>query len=97
MDILIDAFVSFFAMYLLISHLSNRGLRILVGHKAMVDIVLHVSVLYMFFSTSTEGLLQAEAAAIMFSIWLRVYRKCFGFETFDWRQRRWVRYAGRFT
>jgi hypothetical protein len=97
MDILIDAFVSFFAMYLIISHLSARSLRRLVGYKGYVDAVLHVSVIYMFFATSTEGLLQAEAAAIMFSLWLRAYRWASGFERYNVAERRWMRFNGRFT
>lgn len=92
-----EAIVSFAAMALLLSHLSNRTFRRLVGYKGYVDIALHGSVMFLFFGTSTEGLIQAEAAAILFSVWLRTYHWMFGFERFDYRQLRWRRFAGRFS
>jgi hypothetical protein len=92
-----EALVSFAAFFLLLSHLSSRGMRRLVGYKALADIVLHGTVLFMFFGTSTEGLIQAEAAAVLFSVYLRVYVWAKGWERFDWKQLRWRRFAGRFT
>lgn len=91
-----EALVSFAAFFLLMSHMSPRAVRRLVGYKGWTDLVLHCTVLLLFFGTSTEGLIQAEAAAILFSLWLRAYRYAFGFERFDYRKLRWQRYAGRF-
>lgn len=92
----VEAFVSFFAMQLLLSHLSNRMMRRLIGYKGYVDVVLHGSIMFLFFGTSTEGLLQAEAAAILFSIWLRIYARLFGYERWCWRPTGWQRFPGRF-
>jgi hypothetical protein len=91
-----EALVSFFAMQLLLSHLSNRMMRRLIGYKGYVDVVLHGSIMFLFFGTSTEGLLQAEAAAILFSIWLRIYARLFGYERWCWRPMGWQRFPGRF-
>lgn len=92
-----EALVSFAAVYLLLSHLQPRGTRRLVGYKGYVDVVLHTSVMALFFNTSTEGLIQAEAAAIMFSLWLRAYAWAFGYERYIRTRRAWVRYAGHFS
>ena len=92
-----EALVSFAAFFLLLSHVSKRTMRRLVGYKGWTDTVLHGSVLVLFFGTSTEGLIQAEAAAILFSVWLRAYAYACGYERFNWQRSRWVRYAGRFT
>lgn len=89
------ALVTFASFVLLMSHLSPRSMRRLVGYKGLVDLVLHSTVIFMFFGTSTDGLLQAEAAAILFSISLRVYRWAAGYERINGG--RWCRFAGRFT
>lgn len=91
-----EALVSFAAFFLLITHLSAHTVRRLVGYKGWTDLVLHASVLFLFFGTSTEGLIQAEAAAILFSLWLRVYRWAFGYERY-FLAHGWRRYAGRFS
>lgn len=88
-------FVSFISFWLIMSHISGPTMRKLVGHKGWVDIALHSTILFLFFGTSTEGLLQAEAAGILFSVWLRLYAFLFGYSRFDWRQRRWRHYQGR--
>jgi len=92
-----EALVSFAAFALLLSHLSARAMRRLVGYKGYFDVILHFSVMYLFFNTSTEGLIQAEAAAILFSCYLRVYPGMFGWERYNWAEHRWQRFAGRFT
>lgn len=92
-----EALVSFAAFMLLLTHVNKRTMRRLVGYKGWTDLVLHSCVLLLFFGTSTEGLIQAEAAAILFSLWLRAYRWACGYEHFDWSRQRWVRVAGRFT
>lgn len=91
-----EALVSFFAFFLVVSHMSPRMVRRLVGYKGWTDLCLHSLVILLFFGTSTEGLIQAEAAAILFSLWLRGYKWAFGFERFDYRKLRWQRYAGKF-
>jgi hypothetical protein len=93
-----EALVSFFAIQLLLSHFSNSTMRKIIGYKGYVDVCLHGTVMFLFFGTSTEGLIQAEAAAILFSLWLRVYAKLFGFERLhrNGLKLAWVRYPGRF-
>ena len=91
----VAAFVTFCSFMLLISHMAPQTLRRLVGYKGKVDLVLHTTVIFMFFNTSTDGLLQAEAAAIMFSLFLRAYRYLMGYEQL--RAGKWQRFAGRFS
>lgn len=85
--------ISFASFWLLASHMSPRGMRRLVGYKGYVDVVLHCTIIFMFIGTSTDGLLQAEGAGILFSISLRVYRWVFGYERLTTHG--WQRYAGR--
>lgn len=92
---LIAALVSFASFMLLISHVSARAMRRLVGYKGWVDVCLHSTILFLFFGTSTDGLLQAEAAGILFSVYLRAYAWIIGYEKLH--NGRWVRYAGKFT
>ena len=92
---LLAAFVSFCSFALLMQHLSPSTMRLLVGYKGFVDVVLHLTILYMFFGTSTMGLLQAEAAGICFSLYLRLYHKLWGYERFAGGKRR--RFAGLLT
>lgn len=92
----VAALVTFTSFMLLISHVSPQCLRRLVGYKGKVDLVLHGTVIFLFFGTSTDGLLQAEAAAIMFSLFLRLYRWAAGYEVYDFK-RGWIRHAGRFS
>ena len=92
-----EALVSFAAFFLLLSHLSSRAMRRIVGYKGWADLVVHGSVIMLFLNTSTEGLIQAEAAAVIFSVYLRLYVWAFGWEKFDIKQLRWRRFAGRFT
>jgi len=95
MDILICAFVSFIGVVLLSTHLKSKWMRRLVGYAGWVDLTLHGSILALFLGTSTLGLLQAEAAGIFFSLYLRAYRWHQGYERITTRG--WVRYAGRAT
>lgn len=95
----VAAFITFCSFMLLISHVAPQTMRRLVGYKGKVDLVLHGTVIAMFIGTSTDGLLQAEAAAIMFSLFLRGYRYTMGYESLE-RSRfklSWVRYPGRFS
>ncbi len=91
----IAAFVSFVSFALLMQHMSPQTMRRLVGYKGYVDVMLHGTILYMFLGTSTMGLLQAEAAGICFSLYLRFYSWAFGYERI--RNFKWQRFAGRFT
>ena len=91
----ISMLVSFASFWLLLSHISKPAMRKLVGYKGWVDVCLHSTILFMFFGTSTDGLLQAEAAGILFSIYLRAYSYFAGYEKLQ--AGRWVRFAGRLT
>lgn len=97
MGIAAEAFVSFAAFVLLMSHMSPRMMRRIVGYKGVADCILHGSVLWLFLGTSTEGLMQAEAAAIMFSVFLRLYKYGWGWERFDTKRACWRRFAGKFS
>lgn len=88
------AFVTFVAFWILTRHLSQQTMRRIVGYKGTVDVILHVSVIILFHGTFS-GLMQAECAAIMMSIYLLSYRKLFGYERRV--SGRWVRFAGRLT
>lgn len=88
------AFVTFCAFWILTRHLSAQTMRRIVGHKGKVDLLLHISVIVLFHGTFS-GLMQAEAAAIMMSLYLLGYRKLFGYERRV--DGRWVRFAGRIT
>ena len=95
MEVMLAAFVSFTAFVLLLNHLSAHWMRRLVGYKGYFDLMLHGSILWIFLGTSTLGLLQAEAAGICFSIYLRLYYWSWGYERLT--SRGWVRYSGRWT
>lgn len=95
MSWLIAAFISFGSFALIVSHLSPVTVRRAMGYALWIDIVMHVSILAMFLGTSTLGLLQAEAAGIMFSLSFRLYRWLLGYERLT--RRGWVRYAGKLT
>jgi hypothetical protein len=95
MSIVFAALISFLGLSLLVTHLGHRGVRRIVGYAGWVDLTLHVSVIWLFMGTSTLGLLQAEACAIMVTLSLRLYRYLLGYERLSTRG--WVRYAGRWT
>lgn len=86
----IAAFISFFSFWLVISHLPASYRRRMVGYILWVDLFLHGSIILMFIGTSTMGLLQAEAAGICFSLYLRAYRFFCGYETLI--NGRWYRF-----
>lgn len=90
----LEMLVSFTAFWLLFSHLSPRALRRMLGYKGWVDLILHTTIILLFMG-SAYGLLQAEGAAILFSISLRVYAKLFGYERLTVHG--WQRYAGYLT
>lgn len=92
---MLAAFVSFVSFILLMTHLSGRTMRRIVGYKGVVDLLLHGTILWMFLGTSTLGLLQAEAAGILFSMYLRFYSWAWGYERLT--QFKWQRFAGRWT
>jgi hypothetical protein len=92
MSWLIAALITFGSLALLVTHLSPQTMRRAMGYAMWWDIILHGSILWMFLGTSTLGLLQAEAAGILFSISFRVYRKLLGYEKLHGF--RWVRYKG---
>jgi len=86
------AFVTFAAFWILTRHLSPQFMRrYVMPNKGKIDVCLHLSVVILFHGTFT-GLMQAEAAAIMMSLYLLSYRKLFGFERRV--KGRWVRFPG---
>lgn len=96
----VAAFVTFTVFLLLIHHLSAQAIRRVFGYALFIDITLHATILYMFIGTSTMGLLQAEAAGILFSLYIRFYRWGWGYERYThWPGRGlcWVRWSGKFT
>lgn len=73
--ILAAAIISFASITLLMSAYMSPETRLKVAGQwaGRIDILVHVSVLLMFIGTSTLGLIQAELAAIMFTIYNRYY------------------------
>lgn len=92
---ILAAFVSFFAFYLLLRHLDAKLMRRLLGYVAWFDVTLHLMIFTLFMGT-VSGLLQAEAAGIMFSLYLRFRRWGWGYSRFHWRTRTWMRTVGHF-
>lgn len=92
MDILSAAVISFVGAWLLLRHVPKSLMRKILGYKGWVDIVLHASILYMFFGTSTLGLIQAELCGIFLSIYLRAAAKLGGYERRV--NGKWMRYPG---
>lgn len=94
MSMLFAAVISFVSFWLMLRHFSPKVMRRVVGYMWVTDLVLHGTILYLFFGTSTLGLIQAEAAGICFSLYLRWYRWAWGFERLH-KNGRWYRYHGR--
>ncbi len=91
---ILAAFVTFLSFMLILSHLGPAKMRRIVGYKGYADLVLHGSIIFLFIGTSTLGLLQAEAAGICFSLYLRGYSRFVGFERYDRSTKRWKRTFG---
>lgn len=92
MFMILAALISFLSFALLMTHFGPHVMRRICGYAMFVDFALHGTIIFMFFGTSTLGLLQAEAAGIMCSLGLRSYRWLFGYEKLSVKG--WVRYAG---
>lgn len=94
-EILAAACVTFVGALLMLAYLPAQAMRRLCGqYRIYADLLLHGTILWMFLGTSTLGLLQAEAAGIGISLYLRWYARHRGFEL---RQRgKWWRYPPRF-
>lgn len=94
------AVVTFAGLWLLIRHIPPQSMRRLVGYMALFDVLLHTGIILLFFGTF-NGLMQAEAAGIMVSLYLRLYRWSFGFERYELNpktgKRCWMRHPGKFT
>lgn len=95
MSIIFAALISFLGISLLSTHIGHKGMRRVVGYCGWVDLTMHFSVIWLFMGTSTLGLLQAEACAVLVTCTLRLYRRYLGYERLSTRG--WVRYAGRWT
>ncbi len=89
-----SAFVTFCAMWVLTKHLEAQTMRRLVGYKKYLDVCLHIGVIVLFHGTFS-GLMQAECAAIMCSLYLMGYAKYVGYERRV--NGRWMRFDGSFT
>ena len=59
-------------------HQTEETMLRAMAHKGKIDLVLHCGVILLFHGTFS-GLMQAEAAAIMMSLYLLTYRKMFGY------------------
>jgi hypothetical protein len=91
---LASALVTFVSLWLLIQHIPAQRMRRVVGYMGWFDLILHGTIIYLFIGTFS-GLMQAEAAGIMISLYLRLYRWAFGYERRQgWK---WMRWPGRFT
>lgn len=95
MSLGIAALISFVSIMILASHMSPQARRRLVGYCGWVDLCLHGTIIWLFVGTSTLGLMQAEASAILISITLRAYRWSKGYERI--KNGKWTRYAGAWT
>lgn len=95
MSWILAGFISFASIALLMTHFSPRAMRRVAGYAMLIDITLHGAILWVFLGTSTMGLLQAEAAGILFSVGLRTYRWAFGYERLI--RCRWISFDGALT
>jgi hypothetical protein len=95
MTMLSAAAVTFAGLLLLLGHLPSHWARRLAGYAGLLDLLLHGALLCMFLGTSTVGLLQAEAAGICVSLFIRIYRRLLGYEKLT--RRGWRRHAGLLT
>jgi len=73
-----SAVVSFFSVWLLSHYLSAQTKRRMVGYMGFYDLALHGFIMYAFWGT--ENMIQAEAAACMFSISFRMAKYLYGYE-----------------
>lgn len=94
LHIIFAAMLTFVSIMLVLSHLGPVWMRRVVGRKGLADLVLHTTILTLFLGTSTMGLLQAEAAGICLSIFLRLYYKFVGHEQYNRKTKKWVRTFG---
>lgn len=91
-----EAVITAGAFATIFAGLGPKWLRRMVGYHLPINIALHAGVLWLFFGTAGYALIQAEAAAIMLTGSLFVFRKLFGYERLvrvD-RRVRWVRFNG---
>lgn len=95
MEIFGAALISFVGVWLLFKHIPKGIMMKILGYKGVVDVLLHGTIIYMFFGTSTLGLMQAELCGIFVSLYLRGLAKCQGYQKF--RNGRWVFYPGVFS
>lgn len=94
-DILGASLVTFIGALLMLNYMPSQGMRRLVGqYRLYADLCLHGTIIFLFLGTSTMGLLQAEAAGIGISLYLRWYARFKGLERREKRdgRMRWVRY-----
>ena len=92
MSVLGAAFITYFAIFALTWHMSRTTCQRLAGYALLMDILIHGSVIWLFFGKSTLGLMQAELSAIFFTLTIRTYRWTHGYLVL--RSGRWVLYPG---
>lgn len=93
--ILASAMITFIMALLLLDYAAAQTMRRIVGQWRMkIDVCMHVGILALFLGTGSTGLLQAEAAGIGVTLYLRWYAKYRGLERRERRagRMRWVRY-----
>jgi len=89
--VIAEAAVTFTGIWLLTGHLTEQTKRRIAGRAALVDVCLHASIVILFHRTFA-GLMQAEMAGIMVTMYMRTWRKWYGYE---YRKAgRWVRVLG---
>ncbi len=86
-----EALITFTGIYVLTGHMKEQTKRRVAGHIGLVDVCVHVLIIVLFHRTF-EGLMQAEAAGIMVSIYVRTWKKWFGYERRV--NGRWMRWYG---
>lgn len=73
--ILASAIISFASITLLMNAYMQKATRLKVAGQwaGRIDLMVHTTVILMFIGTSTLGLIQAELAAIMFTVYNRYW------------------------
>lgn len=92
MSVFAASIITLFSFGMLTWHLSRETMLKIAGYAAIIDVCIHVGVIWMFMGTSTLGLMQAELSAIMFTLALRAYRYLRGYSRL--RGTKWVTYRG---
>lgn len=74
-----EALITFTGIWVLTGHMKEQTKRRIAGRIGVVDVCIHVCIIVLFHRTF-EGLMQAEAAGIMVSLYVRTWKKWYGYE-----------------